>query len=147
MNKIKLLLVLIILLSCSDNNENISGNTGLFYQTTFFDGLSRDYILFVPSSYDENKNTPVVINLHGGSGTAEEQMNYVSDMRNLSDSEKFILVYPQASSDSNGIPIWNLGGVNSKANDIDDVGYISHLIDRISEFYSVDRDRVYVTGF
>ncbi|GIS31407.1 MAG: hypothetical protein Ct9H90mP3_2030 [Flammeovirgaceae bacterium] len=42
MNKIKLLLVLIILLSCSDNNENISGNTGLFYQTTFFDGLSRD---------------------------------------------------------------------------------------------------------
>ena len=74
-------------------------------------------------------------------------MNYVSDMRNLSDSEKFILVYPQASSDSNGIPIWNLGGVNSKATDVDDVGYISHLIDKISESYSVDRDRVYVTGF
>ena len=147
MNKIKLLLVLIILLSCSDNNENISGNTGLFYQTTFFDGLSRDYILFVPSSYDENENTPIVFNLHGGSGTAEEQMNYVSDMRNLSDSEKFILVYPQASSDSNGIPIWNLGGVNSKATYVDDVGYISHLIDKISEFYSVDRDRIYVTGF
>ena len=66
--------------------RNISGNTGLFNQTTFFDGLSRDYILYVPSSYDENENTPIVFNLHGGSGTAEEQMNYVSDMRNLSGS-------------------------------------------------------------
>ena len=68
-------------------------------------------------------------------------------MRSLSDNEKFILVYPQASSDANGIPIWNLGSVNSKATDVDDVGYISHLIDRISEFYSVDRDRIYATGF
>ena len=103
--------------------------------------------MFVPDSYDENENTPIVFNLHGGSSTAEEQLNYISDMRSLSDNEKFILVYPQASSDANGIPIWNLGGVNSKATDVDDVGYISHLIDRISEFYSVDRDRIYVTGF
>ena len=103
--------------------------------------------MFVPDSYDENENTPIVFNLHGGSSTAEEQLNYISDMRSLSDNEKFILVYPQASSDANGIPIWNLGGVNSKATDVDDVGYISHLIDRISEFYSVDRERIYVTGF
>ena len=130
-----------------DDNEEISGDTGLFYQSTFFDGLSRDYILFVPDSYDENENTPIVFNLHGGSSTAEEQLNYISDMRSLSNNEKFILVYPQASSDANGIPIWNLGGVNSKATDVDDVGYISHLIDRISEFYSVDRERIYVTGF
>ena len=74
-------------------------------------------------------------------------MNYVSDMRNISDNENFILVYPQAYSDSNGIPIWNLGGVNSKATDVDDVGFISQLINKIAEFYSVDRERVYVTGF
>ena len=147
MKKFKILFAFLIFISCSDDNEEISGDTGLFYQSTFFDGLSRDYILFVPDSYDENENTPIVFNLHGGSSTAEEQLNYISDMRSLSDNEKFILVYPQASSDANGIPIWNLGGVNSKATDVDDVGYISHLIDRISEFYSVDRDRIYVTGF
>ena len=147
MKKFKILFTFLIFISCSDDNEEISGDTGLFYQSTFFDGLSRDYILFVPDSYDENENTPIVFNLHGGSSTAEEQLNYISDMRSLSDNEKFILVYPQASSDANGIPIWNLGGVYSKATDVDDVGYISHLIDRISEFYSVDRDRIYVTGF
>ena len=147
MKKFKILFTFLIFISCSDDNEEISGDTGLFYQSTFFDGLSRDYILFVPDSYDENENTPIVFNLHGGSSTAEEQLNYISDMRSLSGNEKFILVYPQASTDANGIPIWNLGGVNSKATDVDDVGYISHLIDRISEFYSVDRDRIYVTGF
>ena len=57
------------------------------------------------------------------------------------------MVYPQAHSDSNGIPIWNLGGINSKATDVDDVGFISQLINKIAEFYSVDRERVYVTGF
>ena len=88
----------------------------------------EDYILYVPSSYDENESSPIVFNLHGGSGTAEEQMNYVSDMRNISDNENFISgAYPQAYSDSNGIPIWNLGGVNSKATDVDDVGFISQL--------------------
>ena len=147
MKKFKLLLVFILFISCSDNNEEISENKGLFYQTLFFDGLSRSYILYVPSSYDENESSPIVFNLHGGSGTAEEQMNYVSDMRNITDNENFILVYPQAYSDSNGIPIWNLGGINSKATDVDDVGFISQLINKIAEFYSVDRERVYVTGF
>ena len=147
MNKFKLFLVLILFFSCSDNSEEISENKGLFYQNVLFDGLSRSYILYIPSSYDDNENSPIVFNLHGGSGTAEEQMNYVSDMRNISDNENFILVYPQAHSDSNGIPIWNLGGVNSKATDVDDVGFISHLINKISEFYSVDRERVYVAGF
>jgi len=146
-NKFKLFLVLILFFSCSDNSEEISENKGLFYQNVLFDGLSRSYILYIPSSYDDNENSPIVFNLHGGSGTAEEQMNYVSDMRNISDNENFILVYPQAHSDSNGIPIWNLGGVNSKATDVDDVGFISHLINKIDEFYSVDRERVYVAGF
>ena len=61
MKKFKILFTFLIFISCSDDNEEISGDTGLFYQSTFFDGLSRDYILFVPDSYDENENTPIVI--------------------------------------------------------------------------------------
>ena len=147
MKKIKSILCILLIISCSNESEEITGNKGIYYQSTFFDGLSRDYILYVPEAYDENQNIPIVFNLHGGSGTAQEQMNTVSDMRSLSETGPFILVYPQATSDSNEIPIWNLGGVNSKATDVDDVGYISHLIEKISNFYSVDQDRIYVTGF
>ena len=53
MKKFKILFAFLIFISCSDDNEDISddnedisGDTGLFYQSTFFDGLSRDYILF-----------------------------------------------------------------------------------------------------
>jgi len=147
MKNIKFIIYLLLVISCSDENEMIQDNQGLFYQSTFFDGLSRDYIMYVPDSYDENQNIPIVFNLHGGSSTAEEQMNSISDMRSISENESFILVYPQATNDPNGIPIWNLGGVNSKATDVDDVGYISHIIEKISNFYSVDQDRIYVAGF
>ena len=121
--------------------------SGLFYQSTNFDNIDRDYILYIPSSYEENSSFPIVFNLHGGDMTARQQMENVSDMRSLADTESFILVYPQSTIDDNGVPIWNLGGENSKATDIDDVGYISHLIDEISNFYSTDLDRIYVTGF
>ncbi len=121
--------------------------SGLFYQSTDFDNVDREYILYIPSSYEENSSFPIVFNLHGGDMTARQQMENVSDMRSLADTENFILVYPQSTIDDNGVPIWNLGGENSKATEIDDVGYISHLIDEISNFYSTDLDRIYVTGF
>ena len=138
--------ILIINFSCSQNDEQTMPS-GLFYQSTNFDNIDRDYILYIPSSYEENSSFPIVFNLHGGDMTARQQMENVSDMRSLADTESFILVYPQSTIDDNGVPIWNLGGENSKATDIDDVGYISHLIDEISNFYSTDLDRIYVTGF
>ncbi len=138
--------ILIINFSCSQNDEQTMPS-GLFYQSTNFDNIDRDYILYIPSSYEENSSFPIVFNLHGGDMTARQQMENVSDMRSLADTENFILVYPQSTIDDNGVPIWNLGGENSKATDIDDVGYISHLIDEISNFYSTDLDRIYVTGF
>ena len=138
--------LLIINFSCSQNDEE-SMPSGLFYQSTDFDNIDREYILYIPTSYDENGSFPIVFNLHGGDMTARQQMENVSDMRSLADTESFILVYPQSTIDDNGVPIWNLGGENSKATEIDDVGYISHLIDEISNFYSTDLDRIYVTGF
>lgn len=138
-------IAVVLLLSCKSDGY-LTKPTGVFYQSTSFDNLDRDYILYVPSTYDENSSLPLVFNLHGGAMTARDQMEQVSDMRSLADSENFILVYPQ-STNENGIPIWNLGGENSKATDVDDVGYISHLINKISNFYSINLDRVYVVGF
>ena len=145
--KIFLKIIAILFVASCSSVDDPTQPTGIFYQSTSFDNLDRDYILYVPPSYEENSGLPVVFNLHGGAMTAREQMEEVSDMRPLADTENFILVYPQSTTDGNGIPIWNLGGENSKASDINDVGYISHLINKISNFYSIDLDRVYVVGF
>ena len=142
----KLILILIII-SCDQNDDEQSMPPGLHYQSTEFDGIDRDYILYIPSNYNGDQDYPIVFNLHGGDMTARSQMEGISDMRPLADEENFILVYPQSTYDDNGIPIWHLGGENSKATSINDVGYISILIDEITNFYSVDLERIYVTGF
>ena len=68
-------------------------------------------------------------------------------MRPIADTANFIVIYPQATTDSSGDPTWHLGGENSKSTEVDDVGFISHIIDEVSSIYSIDIDRVYVTGF
>jgi polyhydroxybutyrate depolymerase len=68
-------------------------------------------------------------------------------MRPIADTANFIIIYPQATTDSSGNPTWHLGGENSKSTSVDDVGFVSHIIDEVSSIYSVDLERVYVTGF
>ena len=65
--------LLIINFSCSQNDEQ-SMPSGLFYQSTDFDNIEREYILYIPSSYEENSSFPIVFNLHGGDMTARQQM-------------------------------------------------------------------------
>ena len=92
MNKILylLLIVPITILAQQLNTENI-----------LFDGNNREYIIYIPQSYSSSNSAPILIALHGGSGYADEFMNYEADFRSISDTAGFILVYPQALEDPN----------------------------------------------
>ena len=70
---------------------------------------------------------PVMLNFHGFGGTSERHLRN-ADMRSLSESKGFILIYPQATQDDYGNPTWHLGAENSKSTSVDDVGYIEHII-------------------
>ena len=148
-------LVLILSNSCDNEeariddteNENSSEFIGLNNISTTFDNLSRSYHIYVPSSYSDTEPIPMVFNLHGGASTAIGYLNSIGDMRPIADTANFIIVYPQATTDSSGNPTWHLGGENSKSTSVDDVGFVSHIIDEVSSIYSVDLERVYVAGF
>jgi len=56
--------------------------------TLFFDGLNREYLVYVPETYDGSEEYPVLFNFHGGNGTSEGQIA-ISDMRNLADENNF----------------------------------------------------------
>jgi polyhydroxybutyrate depolymerase len=65
----------------------------------------------------------------------------------MADKDGFIVVYPD------GVELnWNDGRIDEEANDrahrenIDDIGFISSLIDFMIEGYNINPDRVYVTG-
>ena len=134
---------------CANNetkNYSKSDDSTSNFQTIIHEGVNREYVLYVPDSYDGSFSVPVVLNFHGFSGDAYQYMNE-ADMRILSESENFILIYPQGL-DLDGEPHWNAcpnGGDNKS--DVDDFGFIETLIEEISSNYNIDLERIYAVGY
>ena len=113
-------------------------------QTIEHDGNTREYELYIPSSYSQDFLSPLMFNFHGGNGTSEGQIA-ISDMRNLADENNFILVYPQAIADptDDGSLNWIFKGDS----DHDDIYFIDALISELSNQYQIDLERVYACGY
>jgi polyhydroxybutyrate depolymerase len=161
-NKKKLVLALLfpivfllLNLSCQDwiifgtNNSNTEATTGDYTKSIIHDGLKRTYRIHIPSSFDKTKPIPLVIVLHGGGGSAEAMLALtLGGFNTLSEREGFIVVYP------NGIEKhWNDGRGSSGLSryrafreNIDDVGFISALIDLLIKEMNIDKKRIYITG-
>ena len=106
-------------------------------------GLERTYSVHICSSYDRSRPTPLVIVLHGGGGTGQG-MPKLSGFNAVADKENFIIAYPDGFEKH-----WNDGrGIQwqSHIENTDDVGFISALIDHLSDELNIDARRVYVTG-
>jgi polyhydroxybutyrate depolymerase len=110
------------------------------------DGLERHYLVHLPPSYDGSSEVPLMLAIHGGNSSSHDLEN-MSGLSSKADEEGFIVVYPNASME--GSQWWNAGesfGPASQRN-IDDVGFISALIETLSVDYAIDPHRIYVTGF
>jgi len=123
---------------------------GLTAQTTTNDsimhgGLSRTYMLYVPASYDGSTPVPMVLNLHGLGSNNNEQIMY-GDFRPIADTANFIILLPQGTvgslPDGSSATHWNANFGTS----VNDVDFLSNLIDSIAMDYNIDEDRVYSTG-
>lgn len=118
---------------------------GLALERIVVDGVERSYYLHVPPGLDTDTAPPLLLALHGGGrGDGRTVAKHVG-FNALADRHGFVVAYP------NGIDgRWNDGrGVTYRGEfeeDIDDVGFIAALIDRLVGRRGVDPDRVYVTG-
>jgi len=108
-----------------------------------FDEIQRDYILYVPDSYNGNNPVPLIINFHGYTGTAYNQM-YYGDFRPIADQNGFLIVHPQGTF-YEGKTHWNVGGWTAGST-TDDVGFTNALIDYLGSNYNINSSRVYATG-
>jgi polyhydroxybutyrate depolymerase len=120
--------------------------SGLHAEFIFHDGMKRTYTLYVPSSYDNNKSYPLLILLHGGGGTGEGMIKLTRGGFNaLAEKEGFIIAYPDGIENH-----WNDGRnlrqYRSQRENIDDVGFISDLIDTLDKALNIDSTRVYAVG-
>jgi polyhydroxybutyrate depolymerase len=116
----------------------------LLSRTIQYDGNSRDYLLYVPASYDGTEALPLIFNLHGGSGSGMTQLA-TSDMRAMADTAGFFVVYPTALEDpGNG---FSRNWTHKPPTTHDDVGFISGMIDSIGADFMLDQQRVYACGY
>jgi polyhydroxybutyrate depolymerase len=143
------IILLSILSSCKkddvkEHSESCYTNTNP--QSIVHDGINREYVLYVPNSYDGASPVPVLFNFHGFGGNASEFMND-ADMRAVAESDTFILVYPQGSC-LEGSSHWNAcpTGGDNKSN-ADDLGFVESMINEISSQYNIDMERIYAAGY
>lgn len=113
------------------------------------DGRTRQYNLYIPSSWQRQKQLPLVVMLHSGGGNAamfEER----TGMTQKAESEGFIVAYPQGTGYTNGrFYTWNSGHCCFYAleKQVDDVGFVRKLILELTERLHIDQQRIYVAGF
>lgn len=102
-----------------------------------FGGATRSSRIYVPPSYSPANPAPLVFNLHGYTSNAQQQEFY-SEMNAVADTAGFIVVYPDGLAAT-----WNSGLI---PNSVNDVGFISVLIDSMQANYNIDLTRVYSCG-
>lgn len=126
-------------------NAKCTGKTGQPLDSTWtlpFHGEDRTFQVHVPASYDPIKPTPLVMNFHGYSSDAAQE-ELLSRMIDKSNAEGFVTVHAQGHANS-----WNAGACcgDAAAKGIDDVGFVSAMLDALEEKLCVDAKRVFATG-
>jgi len=110
---------------------------------TPYAGQVRTFNLYVAPRVPTARPVPLLIVLHGlyldpASAEAATGLDAVAD------SEDVALAYPAGLAGS-----WNAGTCcgNSRATNVDDVGFLVHVVDVVRQIRLIDLDRVYVAGF
>ena len=127
MNRIFLLLIFFINFSFSQ------------WFTLNHDGVMRSYFIAYPADISPDENAPLIINMHGYGGNAQQQQAY-SEMDAYAHPQNIAVVYPQGLNNSwNVFTYWD-------SNPYDDVGFINHMLNDISDNFNIDENRIYACG-
>src|SRR5687768_9646182 len=107
-------------------------------------GFEREAIVLVPPGGGEGR--PLFVAMHGGGGTGAGLDRHVDgSLSALSRRERVVVAFPQGVDKS-----WNdgrgAGAIGAQRRGVDDVRFLSALIERILRETGADRRRVYMAG-
>ncbi len=140
----KIKLSLLLLLSVVQSGFSQTPAKGMHTSIMRYGGLDRKYMYYIPESYNPKSKTPIVFFIHGMGASAQIAVNVVGPQFNArAERDKAIVIYPDAY-----MKHWNdmLGGSYPLTEMVDDVGYISSLIDIFVKDFKADPRRVYISG-
>lgn len=128
---------------------------GFFYSVFYFpnrtsatagtmvsSGQKRDYLLYIPKSYDPAKPMPLVITLHTSMSWDSAAMA-ISQWNSVADENGFLVVYPEGTG--RGPKSWEMVGSETPSR-MPDVLFIAALIDKLGASYNIDKTRIYANG-
>jgi polyhydroxybutyrate depolymerase len=108
---------------------------------------ARSYRFDIPASYDGHSALPLLVLFHGYGASAAEIAGMV-DTITLSTNASMFIATPNGTRDGNGRRFWNatdaccnFGGVA-----VDDIAYLSALLDDVASKHAVDPKRIYLAG-
>lgn len=111
-------------------------------------GSARPVNVFrAPETYDPNKPAPLVVILHGYGANGTLQSGFFN-LASIADQEGFFIVAPEGTTDSTGKQFWSATEVccDFEKKGVDDVAYVTGLVDEIGKYYAIDPKRVFVVG-
>ncbi len=150
MSRIKHILFLILFIACNQKDDNPADqNIELeYYDSIISGGLERNYFVHLPTNYSPMISYPLIFAMHGGGQLGNEGIEFQSQLSELSDSENFIVVYPEGVK-TFGFRTWNAGDCCPSATTLgtDDAGFINALLEKLKLEISIDSKKVYATGF
>lgn len=107
----------------------------------------RRYLLHLPQGKAPDEGWPVVMVFHGG-GSNPDQMVDFTGISDLADRRGFVAVYPAGTGIIETALTWNAGNCcgRAKREKVDEVAFITALLDDLPQRLPVDSSRIYATG-
>tara|TARA_B100000963_G_scaffold327246_1_gene314854 strand:+ start:4695 stop:5591 length:897 start_codon:yes stop_codon:yes gene_type:complete len=134
-------------------NLSFSKNTALLIPTQkenktqytiIVDSIERVYYIYLPKNLPAN--APLVMVFHGYSGDALNTQQ-TTKFNQLADQNGFAVCYPQGLIDRKKNAFWQVGYSFHKDFKVDDVKFVSKLVQKLQTKFKLSRKNVFMTGF
>ena len=124
----------------------LRGKQGLETRTLESGKRERVYHIHIPKRRKPSESLPVLFVLHGGGRANGKEVAKRTGFNEIADKERFVVVYPDGVGNQ-----WNDGRgasafKNAKNKDVNDVAFLSELIDHVVATEKCNSKRVYFTG-
>ncbi len=153
---IAIFLILLIAIPATSQTETclqnlVNPDIRILSQVINDDTILREYIIKIPSNYNENISTPLVINMHGFGDCASEYSETIGefyDFSKLAEERNIITVYPQGAYRIEKDDTYWEPGDNGLDNIYENDDYfIKEMISDIQQEFNINSEMIYACGY
>ena len=141
--------VLFALLLLSPASQFVHARGGTWHEFIYHGQAgSRPYFVYTPEDYRPGTPVPLLVMLHGCTQTAAD-FAAGTQMDELADAHKFIVVYPQQTPLNNPTTCWNWSTPANQARGRGEPAILAGIVETIernTSQWTIDRSRVFVAG-